>query len=413
VRVVPNLPGKGVMGIEVPNDRRELVSFREVVESEEFNRSRSRLTLGLGKNIEGVPYVLDLAKMPHLLLAGATGMGKSVCINNMLTSILCNATPEEVRLILIDPKVVEFQLYEDVPHLLHPVINEPQKAALALMWAVQEMERRYRLIAEERQRDIHGYNKKIAEIIKIREEASRKSAPSENGEETGSVVEEIAFLDPPEHLPQIVIVIDELADLMMVAAREVETCIARLAQKARAAGIHLILATQRPSTDVITGVIKANLPSRISCKVASDYDSKTIIGTGGAEKLLSKGDMLVKINDIIRVQGAFVSEQEIEAIVNFWKEQASPEYDEAVLQPVIAEEDQPNQMNDDTRDELYVEAVRIALDEGQISISMLQRRMRIGYQRSARIIDWMEKDGVVGPPNHQQKREVLRPPQQL
>jgi len=373
VRIEAPIPGKAAVGIEVPNREICSVPLREVLESSEFQRSSSRLTVGLGKDITGQPIIADLAKMPHLLVAGATGSGKSVCINTLIVSILFKARPEEVKFLLIDPKVVELSNYNGVPHLLSPVVTDCKKAAAALRWAVQEMERRYILFAAAGVRDIGRYN---------------------------DLAEENA-------LPLIVIIIDELADLMMVAPVDVEDAICRLAQMARAAGLHLVLATQRPSVDVITGTIKANIPSRISFSVSSQVDSRTILDMAGAEKLLGKGDMLyypVGAAKPVRIQGAFIADQEVEELVAYLKIQSEPEYTDGVT----AYDDLGDKRSRESfEDELLEDAVRMVLETGQASVSMLQRKFRVGYTRAARLIDTMEEMGIVGPNIGSKAREIL------
>jgi S-DNA-T family DNA segregation ATPase FtsK/SpoIIIE len=374
VRIIAPIPGKDVCGIEVPNKERQMVHFRDVAEQDLFQRAASKLTFALGKDIEGQPYIIDLAKMPHLLIAGTTGSGKSVSVNAMVLSMLMRASPEEVRLVMVDPKMLELSPYEGIPHLLLPVVTDPKKAALALRWAVEEMERRYQLLYEQGVRHINQYNKKA---------------------------------EPK--LPFIVIMVDELADLMMVASREVEGCIQRLAQMARAAGIHLMLATQRPSTDVITGVIKANFPARISFQVASRHDSATVINQPGAENLLGAGDMLILPPGSAtpqRVHGAFVSEAEIQRIVDHLKQQGAPVYDETILRARPGDGEEGAE-GEDMSDELYDQALAVVADMRQVSISMLQRRMRIGYNRAARMIERMEREGVVGPADGAKPRDVL------
>jgi DNA segregation ATPase FtsK/SpoIIIE, S-DNA-T family len=511
VRIVAPIPGKGVVGIEVPNKMREMVYLKEIAEQDTFLKSPSRLTMCVGKDIEGMPYVFDLAKAPHLLIAGTTGSGKSVSVNAMIMSILLKSTPEEVRFVMVDPKMLELSVYEGIPHLLLPVVTDPKKAALALRWAVEEMERRYALLAEAGVRNIGGYNKHVESAAeKANEKArARKGAhaaehaapvaqapvPSASPEpsamdssasvavaeapsmaakgsgkksrkmmiidvaegETGEQaleratqtpalgvaapkdepedVREAVIGDPetaPEpltdaaetlvtaeqvseekhelkKLPYIVVIIDELADLMMVASREVETYIARLAQMARAAGIHLMVATQRPSTDVVTGVIKANFPTRVSFMLRSKPDSMTILGTVGAEALLGQGDMLIMpptSAHLQRVHGAYVSEAEIGRVVDHLKAQGKPVYDESILKP--REEDMEGAAEEDElSDELYDQALKVVSEMKQVSISMLQRKMRIGYNRAARMIERMERDGVVGPADGARPREVL------
>jgi DNA segregation ATPase FtsK/SpoIIIE, S-DNA-T family len=464
VRIVAPIPGKGVVGIEVPNRDRETVYLKEIVEQDVFQRSSSKLTMALGKDIEGMPYVLDLAKAPHVLAAGTTGSGKSVAVNSMVMSILLKATPEEVRFIMVDPKMLELSVYEGIPHLLLPVVTDPKKAALALRWAVEEMERRYQVLSEAGVRNIAGYNKLVeaakgdarALLEKKRETPKPKKAASllvvdvgegESEEEAlaragkallgvpspfkapedprttleseAAEANEAAGEPPVEEkpkelkkLPYLVVIIDELADLMMVASREVETSIARLAQMARAAGIHLLVATQRPSTDVVTGVIKANFPTRISFMLRTKPDSMTILGTVGAESLLGMGDMLLMpptSANMVRVHGAFVSETEIKRAVDHLKAQGKPVYDESILQP--REEDLGDAgLDDELSDELYDQALAVVSEMRQVSISMLQRKMRIGYNRAARMIERMERDGVVGPADGAKPREVLLRP---
>ncbi|MDH3976001.1 MAG: DNA translocase FtsK 4TM domain-containing protein [Deltaproteobacteria bacterium] len=393
IRIVAPIPGKAVIGIEIPNKERETVFFKEILTSEGFERSHSMLSLALGKDIGGQPVVTDLARMPHLLVAGATGAGKSVSVNSMICSILYKATPNDVRFIMVDPKMLELSVYDGIPHLLLPVVTDPKKAALALRWTVSEMERRYQLLAETGVKNIISFNR----LVEKNPVFTRKN---EEGEE-----EEVTL----EKLPYIVVVIDELADLMMVASKDVEECIMRLAQMARASGIHLILATQRPSVDVITGIIKANFPSRIAFQVSSKIDSRTILDSNGAENLLGSGDMLFLTpgaSKIHRVHGAYISEAETHRIVNFLKKVGGkPAYDETILKPKAEENDDGY---DDEYDEKYDEAVKIVCDIGTASISMIQRRMRIGYNRAARLIEKMEQEGIVGPSDGTSKgREVL------
>jgi S-DNA-T family DNA segregation ATPase FtsK/SpoIIIE len=387
VRIAP-IPGKSVIGIELPNKKRKNVSFREIVSREEFIRSKSKLILGLGKDIAGGTVINDLSRMPHLLVAGTTGSGKSVFVNTVICSILYNSTPDEVRFLMIDPKRLELFPYDGIPHLLHPVVVDPKKAAVALSWAVQEMERRYKTIAANGTRNIVQYNKKIEKEI----ESGKISA------------------DDVQKMPYIVVIIDELADLMMIAARDVESYIARLAQMARASGIHLLIATQRPSVDVLTGVIKANFPSRISFQVSSKVDSRTIIDAMGAEKLLGMGDMLFippGTSMIQRIHGAYISEKEIFRITEFIKSQGQPTaYDESIV-AINEEESSAPVEGDDDYDELYDQAVALVAEIRQASISMLQRKMRVGYNRAARMIERMEKEGVVGVSDGVRPREVL------
>ncbi len=395
VRIVSHLQGKPAVGIEIPNHQRETVYLKEILADEKFQKAESRLTLCLGKDIEGLPFISDLQKMPHLLVAGATGAGKSVCLNALILSMVYKGTPEEVRFIFVDPKMLELSIYQGIPHLLLPVVTEPKKAAVSLRWAVAEMERRYKLMSDAQVRNLAGYNKKIEKGL-----LKDQTVPAPPGSE----------LEPLKHdqkLPFIVIVIDELADLMMVAGREVEEYITRLAQMARAAGIHLILATQRPSVDVITGIIKANFPARLSFKVSSAHDSRTILDCIGAEHLLGMGDMLFLppgIARILRVHGAFVSDAEVMRVVEHLKKQGKPVYDESILNFKDPKEEM---MIDDIPDELYDQAVAIVTETRQASISMVQRRLRIGYNRAARLIEKMEAEGIVGPADGARGREVL------
>ncbi|MCA1827192.1 MAG: DNA translocase FtsK 4TM domain-containing protein [Myxococcales bacterium] len=413
VRIVAPIPGKGVVGIEVPNKTRETVVLRELVEQDAFQKSHSRLAMCLGKDIEGMPYVADLARMPHLLIAGTTGSGKSVAVNSMLVSMLLRATPEEVRFLMVDPKMLELSVYEGIPHLLLPVVTDAKKAAMALRWAVEEMERRYQLLAECGVRNIGSFNKKVekeGDGARRPQKPPREKLVVELGPEPEPQAASVeAQAEPLKKLPYIVIVIDELADLMMVASREVETYIARLAQMARAAGIHLMVATQRPSTDVVTGVIKANFPSRISFQVASRHDSATIINTPGAENLLGMGDMLILppgTSTLTRVHGPYVDEKEIHAVVEHWKAQGAPVYDPNILRPRADEADGLPQ-DDEGPDELYDQAIASLADMRFISISLLQRKLRVGYNRAARMIERMERDGIVGPADGAKPREVL------
>jgi S-DNA-T family DNA segregation ATPase FtsK/SpoIIIE len=384
--LIDRIPGKSTVGIQIPNHNRETISLREMLESEPYRRSTSKLTVTLGKTIHGEPYVTDLAAMPHLLIAGSTGTGKSVGMNAMLTSILYRATPDDVRLIMIDPKRLELGMYEDIPHLLTPVVVDPKAAANALRWAVGEMEERYKTLAAEGVRNIEQYNRNIHQAI------AEKFTPDDGV--------------PLRPLPFIVVVIDELADLMMVASNEVEQSIARLAQMARAVGIHLILATQRPSVDVITGLIKANMPSRISFRVSSKVDSRTILDANGAEQLLGNGDMLFlppASSRFIRLHGPYISEQETARLASFLRKQGKPTYDETIT----AEEKTTASGIDMEKDDLYDEAARIVVTSGQASISYLQRRLRIGFSRAARLVDMMETEGLVSPAAGGKAREVL------
>jgi S-DNA-T family DNA segregation ATPase FtsK/SpoIIIE len=403
IRIVAPIPGRGVVGIEIPNKERETVWLKEILDSEEFQKTGGRLPLALGKDIFGRTVVADLAKMPHLLVAGSTGSGKSVSINTMILSLLYRATPEEVRIIMVDPKMLELSIYEGIPHLLLPVVTNPKKAALALAWAVREMERRYKLMADKGVRNIDGYNRKLAREEKDREDLRKKGqVVVDTGEDLEDDLPDIELAEGEilehGHLPFIVVIVDELADLMMVAGREIEESIARLAQMARASGIHLILATQRPSVDVITGLIKANFPTRISFKVFSRIDSRTILDSMGAETLLGMGDMLFLppgTGALQRVHGAFVSEIEVQRVVEFLKKQGEPEYDKSILQPPPAGEGAAHE-DEAGEDEKWDEALALVAETRQASISMLQRRLRVGYNRAARMIEKMEQEGIVG-----------------
>lgn len=381
IRMEAPIPGKSAIGIEVPNDEISIVTLREVMESSAFHESSSKLSVALGRDISGKAIVANLAKMPHLLVAGATGSGKSVCINGIITSILYKAKPTEVKFLLVDPKMVELNVYNGIPHLLSPVVTDPRRASLALKKIVVEMEKRYELFSKSGTRNIEGYNALIQERIASGDESE---AP----------------------LPYIVVIVDELADLMMVAAGDVEEAITRLAQMARAAGIHLIIATQRPSVDVITGVIKANIPSRIAFGVSSQVDSRTILDSAGAEKLLGRGDMLflpVGASKPLRIQGAFLTDQEVEAVCDFVRKQGEAEY----RTDLVPEIDEVQEQAQEHVDELYDQAVQIVIEAKQASVSLLQRRMRIGYTRAARLIDAMEANGIIGPYEGSKPREVL------
>ena len=400
--LIERIPGKPTVGIEVPNTRRELIGLRQMLESEEFAQSHSHLTIPLGKDINGRIRVASLEAMPHLLIAGSTGSGKSVMINSMIMSILYKATPEEVRLIMVDPKRVELGMYENIPHLLTPVITDPKKATNALRNAVLEMERRLRLLAEWGVRNIDQYNKKVR---KMQEEPRSLFDEQEGTREDWNL------------LPYILILIDELADLMMIEGRNVEESVTRLAQMARAVGMHLVLATQRPSVDVITGLIKANFPARLSFRVATRVDSRTILDVMGAEHLLGKGDMLFLppgSSRLTRLHGAFVTETEINRVTDFWKAQAQPEYDQSFLiAPPAEEEGDAAEPADENQDPMYEEAVRLVLQMGKASTSTLQRHLRLGYGRAARILDMMQRDGIIGPPDGSKPREVLKRPDWL
>ena len=401
--LIERIPGKPTVGIEVPNTKREVIALRQMLESEEFVQAQSRLTISMGKDINGRIKVAALESMPHLLIAGSTGSGKSVMINSMVMSILYKSTPDEVRMIMVDPKRVELGMYEGIPHLLTPVITDPKKATNALRNAVLEMDRRLRLLAEFGVRNIDQFNKKIRK---------KQEEPRSLFEEEEATAEDL------RPLPYILILIDELADLMMLEGRNVEESVTRLAQMARAVGMHLVLATQRPSVDVITGLIKANFPSRISFRVATRVDSRTVLDVMGAEHLLGKGDMLFLppgSSRLIRVHGAFVTETEINRVVDFWKEQATPEYDQSFLVAPPADDAEPEgeEAAPGGQDPMYEDAVRIVLEMGKASTSTLQRRLRLGYGRAARILDTMQRDGIIGPPDGSKPREVLKRPDWL
>ena len=429
VRIVAPIPGKAAVGIEVPNKSRETVYLKEIIADEVFQKGKHKLPLAVGKNIEGAPSVVDLAKMPHLLVAGTTGSGKSVAVNSMITSLLYHCTPDDVRLIMVDPKMLELSIYEGIPHLLLPVVTDPKKANLALRWSVEEMERRYDLLARTGVRDLATYNKKAAKLRaqydaeKLRRAAEQAQRLADDGEDdveiTGEHEPPDLMLDdlpePPQHLPYIVIIIDEFADLMMCAPKDVETSVARIAQKARAAGIHLILATQRPSVDVITGLIKANFPSRCAFRVTSKVDSRTILDQGGAESLLGAGDMLFSDRGAspCRFHGCFVDEEEIGRVVDVLKGQGRPVYNMEILKP--RDEDADGDADGgggggEPADEMYDRAVNLVAETRQASISMIQRRLRVGYNRAARMVEQMEREGVVSSPDHTNKREVLVQP---
>jgi DNA segregation ATPase FtsK/SpoIIIE, S-DNA-T family len=400
IRIVAPIPGKAVVGIEVPNANREMVFLKEIIDSDPFRASKSKLSFGLGKDISGEPFIVDLARMPHLLVAGSTGSGKSVSINSIICSILFKATPDEARFLMIDPKMLELSDYEGIPHLLLPVVTNPKKAAIALRWLVEEMERRYTVLAEKSVRNIEHYHQKMEKELKEKGKVYKRKGDILEGEGEASS-------EPMERIPYIIVVIDELADLMMISSREVEESITRLAQMARAVGIHLLLATQRPSVDVLTGIIKANFPARISFQVTSKVDSRTILDTIGAEHLLGAGDMLFLppgSSKLIRIHGAFVSGAEIKRIVEFLKKQGKPSYDSSILLEVKKEKEAAGE---EEYDEKYDEAVAFVAQTEQASISLIQRRFRIGYNRAARIIEKMEKEGVVGSSDGVKPREVL------
>ncbi len=408
VRILAPIPGESVVGIEIPNARRETVYLREVIESDAYQSAESNLTFALGKDIGGTPFVTDLGRMPHLLVAGATGTGKSVAINAMILSILFKSTPRDVQFIMVDPKMLELTVYEDVPHLLVPVVTDPKKAAAALFWAMDEMDRRYRLMRDKGARSLDNYNRTIEKEAAMKPAPELKETPAETGEENpdigGSLDKDAPLVH--ERLPRIVIIVDELADLMMSVGRDIEEYITRLAQKARAAGIHLILATQRPSVDVITGLIKANFPARISFQVTSRVDSRTILDSIGSERLLGNGDLLFLppgTARLTRVHGTFVSDQEVRRVMTFIKQQARPQYRPEVLE---VKKDIDAAGADEEYDEMYDQALAIITETQQASISMIQRRLRVGYNRAARMIEQMERDGVVGRADGAKPREV-------
>ena len=399
------IPGQNALGIELPNEIRQTVYFRELLEDKSFNAQTGRLNLALGKDIGGTPVTVDLARMPHLLVAGTTGSGKSVAINTMILSLLFRLSPERCKFIMIDPKMLELSIYEGIPHLLAPVVTEPKKAIVALKWTVKEMEERYRSMARLGVRNIDGYNTRLAEA-REKEEALTRRVQTGFDPETGRPQFEDQPLDL-HPLPYIVVVVDELADLMLVAGKEIEATIQRLAQMARAAGIHLIMATQRPSVDVITGTIKANFPTRISFQVTSKIDSRTILGEQGAEQLLGQGDMLYMASGgrVTRVHGPFVSDREVEKVVEFLRSQGEPQY----LEEVTADESEAEEKGfaEAGGDDLYQQAVNLVLQHQKASTSFIQRHLQIGYNRAARLIEQMETAGVVSAPNHVGKREIL------
>jgi S-DNA-T family DNA segregation ATPase FtsK/SpoIIIE len=402
VRIIAPIPGKSVVGIEVPNPERDLVVFRDLLESENFRASRSKLTLALGKDIFGNPFEADLAKMPHLLVAGATGTGKSVFLNSLLCSILFRASPDELKLLLVDPKLLELSMYEGIPHLIADVVTNPKRAAAALAGVVHKMEERYQMMSALGVRNIDQFNQRVDDELEAGNKTFRlKPKP---GEEQGREVE---F----HRIPYIVVVIDELADLMVLAARDVEEALQRLAQMARAAGIHLVLATQRPSVDVLTGVIKANFPARISFQVSSRTDSRTILDQNGAEHLLGQGDMLFLppgTSKLQRIHGAYVSEKEVAALVAFLREQGKPQFDETLLK--MKEESEAKEERGEDVDEMYDRAIAIVAETRNASISYIQRRLKVGYNRAARMVEQMEQDGIVGPQDGTKPREVFARP---
>ncbi|MYZ46844.1 DNA translocase FtsK, partial [Propylenella binzhouense] len=403
------IPGKNAIGIELPNAVRETVYLRELLDSKDFSGSKAKLALALGKNIGGEAVIADLARMPHLLVAGTTGSGKSVSINTMILSIVYRLTPEQCRLIMIDPKMLELSVYDGIPHLLTPVVTDPKKAVVALKWTVREMEDRYKKMAKLGVRNIDGFNQRV-QLAAKKGEVITRTVQTGFDQQTGEPIFETEELDL-EPMPYIVVIIDEMADLMMVAGKEIEGAVQRLAQMARAAGIHVVMATQRPSVDVITGTIKANFPTRISFQVTSKIDSRTILGEQGAEQLLGQGDMLYMAGGgrIQRVHGPFVSDEEVEDIVAFLKSQGAPDYLDS-----ITDEDEDGEGAGDVfaggledSNDLYDKAVAVVLRDRKASTSYIQRRLSIGYNRAASLIERMEKEGLVGPANHAGKREIL------
>ncbi|MFM9090965.1 MAG: DNA translocase FtsK, partial [Verrucomicrobiota bacterium] len=407
VRILAPIPGKAAVGVEVPNQRPTPVGMRELLESEDWSGTKAEIPIALGKDVSGAPLVSDLAKMPHLLIAGATGSGKSVCINSIVASILYSKSPKDLRMIMVDPKVVELKIFNALPHMLIPVVTEPKKVPAALKWLLKEMEQRYQIFAKVNVRNIVGFNQ--------RKRGGGEPPPAPEAQGVLEGVDPLAGVEIPDRLPYIVAIIDELADLMAVAPADIETNIARLAQLARAAGIHLIIATQRPSVNVITGVIKANLPSRIAFQVASQVDSRTILDTKGADTLIGRGDMLFSppgSSRLVRAQGAFVSDEEVQAMVEHLKRNGPPQYAQSVQQQIdrAAREDEDGEgedgeLGDD--DELYHEAMEVLKATRRASTSMLQRKLKIGYNRAARIMEIMEEKGIVGPENGSSPREIL------
>jgi S-DNA-T family DNA segregation ATPase FtsK/SpoIIIE len=388
VRIVAPIPGKAAIGIEIANNKRDQVYLKEVLSSKDYKDSSNKLTIALGMDITGAPFITDLIKMPHLLVAGATGTGKSVSLNAMINSLLFKLSPDMAKLLIIDPKRIELSVYKDIPHLLHPVVTEPKEATRVLKWAVGEMEKRYMLLSDRGVRNIEAYNRKVLK---------QKKAKSVDDEESIGKM-----------LPYIILVIDELADLMMVSSRDVEESITRLAQMARAAGIHLIIATQRPSVDVLTGIIKANFPTRISFQVSSKVDSRTILDTIGAEHLLGEGDMLFMppgVGRLTRIHGAYISEEEVKRVTDFLRNQMKPDYDSTLITHVAKDEE--IEEDELEKDEKYEKAVDLVIRTGQASISMIQRKLRVGYNRAARMIEIMEKEGIVGPSDGVKARDVL------
>ena len=413
------VPGRNAIGIELPNERRETVYFREMIESEAFAGSPHKLAIALGKTIGGEPVIAELAKMPHLLVAGTTGSGKSVAINTMILSLLYRLKPEECRLIMVDPKMLELSVYDGIPHLLTPVVTDPKKAVVALKWAVREMEDRYKKMSKLGVRNIDGFNKRVSEA-KAAGETIMMQVTTGFEKETGKPVTEEQPMDLTT-LPYIVVIVDEMADLMMVAGKDIEGAIQRLAQMARAAGIHLIMATQRPSVDVITGTIKANFPTRISFQVTSKIDSRTILGEQGAEQLLGQGDMLHMQGGgrIYRVHGPFVADEDVEKVVAHLKRQRAPDYLDSVTDDIEAEAAEDDEDGDDGAvfdktamggeedGDLYEQAVKIVLRDKKCSVSYVQRRLQVGYNKAASLVERMEKDGILSPASHAGKREIL------
>ncbi|GFO80889.1 MAG: hypothetical protein A49_05160 [Methyloceanibacter sp.] len=403
------VPGRNAIGIELPNERREMVVLRELLESPDFQQTDARLPLSLGKTIGGEPMVADLSRMPHLLIAGTTGSGKSVGINTMILSLLYRMSPEQCKFIMIDPKMLELSVYDGIPHLLAPVVTDPKKAVVALKWTVREMEERYKRMSKLGVRDIKGYNARIAQA-EAKGETLTRTVQTGFDRETGQAIYEQEEMDY-EAMPYIVVIVDEMADLMMVAGKDIEAAVQRLAQMARAAGIHLITATQRPSVDVITGTIKANFPTRISFMVTSKIDSRTILGEQGAEQLLGQGDMLYMAGGgrIIRVHGPFVSDDEVEKVVHHLKRQGVPAYLDAITEDDGSDDsggDAAPEYGDGGND-LYDQAVAVVLRDKKVSTSYIQRRLGIGYNRAATLIERMEKEGLIGAANHAGKRDIL------
>ncbi len=421
VRILAPVPGKGCVGIEVPNKTAATVTMREILESTSWAESKAEIPIVLGREVSGKPLVTDLSKMPHLLIAGATGSGKTVCINAIITSLLFHSSPEDLRFVMVDPKIVEMQFFNDLPHMLIPVVTDPKKVPGALKYLLGEMEKRYQIFAKEGVRNIASFNAKRAKDKKAQAEAQSSEAdmtPEERAAVSQVVVPRDSDIEIPDKLPYIICIVDELADLMMVAPADIETCVARLAQLARAAGIHLIIATQRPSVNVITGVIKANLPSRIAFKVASKVDSRTILDSMGADHLIGNGDMLFLppgSADMVRSQGAFVADEEIKDIVEFLQKNGPPDIDEQFHQTVEAgggEEDEEDSVDEDA-DKLMPDAIDVLRNTKRASTSMLQRKLKIGYNRAARIMEQLEDKGIVGPDNGSKPREILIDPDLL